>query len=281
MRAEEKMQVVEIRTATLADIPAIVAVETGEEGPWGEPESCRRWTDRRLARGFYIQVAFLDGEPAGHAEWVESDEPNGKTFYLGVLQIKKELQRHGIGRRMMSDGEAEARRRGCARVTLIPELETGADAFYEKLGYRRAREIVYANSKTGIGAPVERIDRIPECVVREERFVLGFHQTASRHMWELIEHPAEGSDAQVARAHVPGGYVALRWFAGKTPHALAWGTFSEEEARAGCAALAHDLGFDAFTLAFDAAARPCLDMDACEIVSSEFEMEKRLLGGAI
>jgi predicted N-acetyltransferase YhbS len=262
------MSTIEIRRATQADISAIVEIEAGEEGPWAEIDSCRAWVLKRLARGFYIQLAYLDGLPAGHGEWVPSDEPGGKTFYLGQLQVKKAFQRMGVGRAMMKDGEAEARRLGCESVTLIPDTQTGADAFYARCGYQRSRTLLRATGKAEAGVPAEMIDSIPERVVREKRFVAGLMQTASRHIWELIEHAPD--ERNVRRARVPGGYVALMWHEGHVPSALAWGDFDAEGARAGCAALAKALGFSAFEFIYDAD-----EVNLPEVGSFEFEMEKR------
>jgi len=264
------MSSIEVRRATEADIPAILAVNAGEEGPWAEPDSCRAWVLKRLARGFFIQAAYLDGAPAGHGEWVLSDEPRGKTFYLGQLQVKKTLQRMGVGRAMMAGGEAEARRLDCETVTLIPDTETGADSFYARLGYRRGRTLLRAAGKAEAGVPVQMIDAIPENAVSGKRFVAGLAQTASRHMWELVEHCPDGRN--IRRAQVPGGYAALMWREGDSPTALAWGDFDAEGARAGCAALARVLGFVTFDFVYDAAERANLPA----IENFEFEMVKRL-----
>lgn len=261
---------IEIRPAALDDIPGIVEIEAGEEGPWGDPDSCYSWTKKRLDRGFTIRIAFLNGAPAGHAEWIQSDEPGDRAFYLGVLQVKRSLQHRGVGRAMMAEGEAEARRRGCGRVTLIPDMDTGADIFYEKLGYRRARTLLEAKIASQPGANFEWVDAIPQAVVSEKRFVAGLIQTASRHMWELAEHPP--SPRNVRRAAIPGGYVALMWFEGRMPYALAWGDFGLETARATGAAMAHALDLACFGLVFDAATGPSLA--AAE--HFQFEMEKLL-----
>lgn len=264
------MSKIEVRRAEEADIPAILEVNAGEEGPWAEPDSCRAWVQKRLSRGFFIQVAYLDGAAAGHGEWVFSDEPRGKAFYLGQLQVKKELRRMGVGRAMMADGEAEARRLGCESVTLIPDLETGADAFYARLGYQRGRTLLRATGKARSGVPLRMIDAIPERVVSEKRFVAGLMQTASRHMWELVEHCPDGRN--IRRAEVPDGYAALMWHEGHSPSALAWEDFDAEGARAGCAALARALGFLTFEFIYDAAERANLPA----IENFEFEMVKRL-----
>ncbi len=249
------MSLIEVRPATLSDIPAIVRVEAGENGPWGEPDSCFRWTARRLARGFFIRIAFLDGEPAGHAEWIESGEPHGRTFYLGALQVRKDLQRAGVGRAMLADGEAEALRRGCGALSTMPDLTTGSDAFYAKCGFVKARRaaLIEADARD-VGVALSEISAIPESDARETRFVAGLYQFSARHMYEVAFHPPEGHGRIVRCAEVPGGRVALMRFPEQTcADALAWGRFSAPEALAACLTFAARIGVPQVEFLFDAA----------------------------
>lgn len=271
---------IEVRRATEDDVPEIVRIEAGEQGPWGEPDSCRRWTARRLARGFYIRIAFLDGEPAGHAEWIESDEPRGRTFYLGALQVRKDLQRSGVGRAMLADGAAEAMRRGCPTLSTMPDLTTGSDAFYAKCGFVKARAgaLVEVHARE-MGVPLSEISAIPESDVREKRFVAGLYQFSSRHMHEVAFCPPEGDDRIVRSAEVPGGRVALMRFPDQTcADALAWGDFSAPEALAACLTFAARTGVARVAFVFDAAegdAVRALGLGECKDYP-DFEVIKRL-----
>lgn len=274
------MSAIEVRRATLDDVPAIVRVENGEVGPWGEPDSCRRWTARRLARGFYIRVAFLDGEPAGHAEWIESDEPAGKTFYLGLLQVKKSLQFRGVGRAIIADGEAEARRLHCASLSTMPETDTGSQVFYLKCGFQNARSFAeLAADARDMGAPVREIPGIPESVVCEKRFVAGLLQIASRHMYEVLFHRPEGSEREVRCAEAAGGYVALERVPGDALwQAVVWGDFSAPDALRAALTFAARIGVPGIGFVFDAAEKKAvraLGIGALTDCAS-YEMVRRL-----
>lgn len=249
------MSMIEVRPATADDVSAIVRIEAGENGPWGEPDSCLRWTARRLGRGFFIRIAFLDGEPAGHAEWIESDEPHGRTFYLGALQVRKDIQRAGVGRAMIADGAAEALRLGCEALSTMPDLTTGSDAFYAKCGFVKARcaALIEADARE-MGVALSEISAIPESDPREARFVAGLYQFSSRHMHEVAFHPPEGHDRIVRSAQAPGGRVALMRFPNQTcADALAWGRFSAPEALVACLTFAARIGVPRVAFPFDAA----------------------------
>ena len=243
-----------VRCATVSDISAIVEIEAGEAGPWGDPVSCEAWTKRRLARGFFIQIAFLDGKPAGHAEWITSDEPDARTFYLGCLQVKKDLQKSGVGRAMLANGEAEARRRGCASLSTIPDLDTGSEVFYQKCGFERVRTFLQLDADArDADVPFVEIPTIPEDVVCGKRFVAGFLQAASRHMYEVACQNPDSSDRIVRCARIPGGFLALMWFPGQDrAQALAWGDFSAGDALLGGLTFAHEIGVPHISLVFDA-----------------------------
>lgn len=248
------MGLIKVRRATADDVHAIVEIEAGEEGPWGEPDSCRNWTVHRLARGFYIQIAFFNDEPAGHAEWIVSDEPCGKTFYLGTLQVKKNLQHRGVGRAMLADGEAEARHLACTRLSTMPEKETGSHIFYAKCGYQNARFLAALIAKArDMKIPLREIPGIPESVVCEKRFVAGLLQLSSRHMYEVAFHSPPGSLRETRCAEVPGGYVALTQFPDDArAQALAWGDFSTLEALRACVTFAAKIGVSGIKYVFDA-----------------------------
>ena len=252
---EEGMSTIEVRRATLDDVPAIVEIETGEEGPWGAPDSCHAWTALRLERGFTIQIATLDGEPAGHAEWIESDEPAGKTFYLGVLQVKKSLQHRGVGRAMLACGEAEAWRRNCITLSTMPETDTGSEVFYAKCGFQNARYVTeLAADALDMGVVIREVPSVAESVVREMRFVAGLRQFASRHMYEVLFHPPEGSGRITRCAEFMGGYVALDRFRDDArAQASAWGDFTAPEALRAALTFAARIGVPGIEFVFDAA----------------------------
>ena len=101
-----------IRKATINDCEGIQSVHMGTPGPWATIEQCTPWVSKRIERGYYVQVATLNGQVVGHAEWVKNHDINGKFFYLCVMQIKNDYQGQGIGKRMVSDGIQVQKRKG-------------------------------------------------------------------------------------------------------------------------------------------------------------------------
>lgn len=64
----------------------------------------------------------------------------GLTYYdwlfVELLFVPPQLRRRGVGKELMREAEAEAVRRGCQGAWL-DTFTFQAEAFYEKLGYRR------------------------------------------------------------------------------------------------------------------------------------------------
>jgi GNAT superfamily N-acetyltransferase len=54
-------------------------------------------------------------------------------LYTQMLAVPEAARGRGLGRELMRQAEAEARRRGCAHAWV--DTQFGARAFYEKLGY--------------------------------------------------------------------------------------------------------------------------------------------------
>lgn len=74
-------------------------------------------------------IARFDGRPVGTAR-LRVLESEGKAQRVAVLE---EARRSGIGAALMRALEAEASRRGLARIVL--HAQTSAMSFYEALGY--------------------------------------------------------------------------------------------------------------------------------------------------
>jgi len=236
-----------IRKAKVNDIDKIRCINQGEEGPWADLDSCRSWVTKRLERNFFILISELDGRPVGHSEWIESDEPLGRTFFLGQLQIAKAYQRLGIGKAMLNAGEEEAMKRGCASVTTIPELDTNADVFYKKCGYSIRRRFITVEANVAVNVKPESmtlIDEIPENVIREKDFLIGLSQSASRHMWEVLNRRPDTDNRIVKCAEFEdGSYAAIFWFgSNQTAYAAAYGTVPVDLALGHCFSLAEAYG---------------------------------------
>ena len=191
------MQKLLIRAATINDCEGIRLVHMGTPGPWANAEECTPWVSKRIERGYYVQVAELNGQIVGHAEWVENHDINGKFFYLCVMQIKDDYQGHGIGRKMVSDGILVAKAQGCEKVVTIPEEETGSEKFYAKCGFTKGRQIKSVSIQTsayGCSQNYKEVDIAPFEVIREYQFIFGLSQASARHMWEVNNKKPIGDD---------------------------------------------------------------------------------------
>ncbi len=64
----------------------------------------------------------------------------GGTCELRQVWVDEPLRRQGIGRRLMAEVEAEARRRGCRQIVLTTH-SFQAPQFYQKLGFGVVSEV--------------------------------------------------------------------------------------------------------------------------------------------
>lgn len=216
-----------VRAATPDDIPAIRHIHRDCDDPWGNEEECRAWVEKRLERGFAVEVAEWDGRVAGHAEWVVSDEPDRKFLYLGMLQVDGEYQKQGIGRAMVESGILLARREGCSSLVTIPDEETGSERFYGKCGFTRRRRLyrcVLPATLQGEDAPAGETDGVPFGATHALPFVFGLAQASSRHMWEVCNRRPATDDRLAPSARLAdGSYMQLSYFQGNdTALALCW-----------------------------------------------------------
>jgi GNAT superfamily N-acetyltransferase len=73
------------------------------------------------------------------------NEPNCVLIYN--VAIRPELQKQGLGRRLLDWAEQEARRSGCRRIRLYTNALMRANiALYEQLGYRETEREPYMGS---------------------------------------------------------------------------------------------------------------------------------------
>ncbi|GAC1606113.1 MAG: hypothetical protein NVS3B21_35840 [Acidimicrobiales bacterium] len=83
--------------------------------------------------GIYL-VAWLDGEPLGHAHIALSDPPE-----LQDVAVRPEYRRRGIGSALTAHAEVEARTRGFDRLRLGVSIDNAAaQALYRRSGYTDA-----------------------------------------------------------------------------------------------------------------------------------------------
>ena len=80
-------------TTSESDLNGIVGVYKSDDwAPWSKLDECTAWITKRLERGFYIQVAEVDGKIVAHGEWIITNEPERKFLYLGMLEINENYQ---------------------------------------------------------------------------------------------------------------------------------------------------------------------------------------------
>ncbi len=98
-----------------------------------------RWRERLVGQGTTL-VAELDGATAGSVSFEERGE-FPRFLHLYALAVLERLWRRGIGRRLVTSVEEEARARGLEGVYLGVAIDNaGAQRLYEGLGYQRAGE---------------------------------------------------------------------------------------------------------------------------------------------
>lgn len=88
------------------------------------------------AQVLFEKGRFLLAEENGVPAGVVYVELRGERSYLGLLSVDPELQKSGLGRRLMAAAEEFAREMGSHHMDLtVVNLRTELPPFYRKLGY--------------------------------------------------------------------------------------------------------------------------------------------------
>jgi len=135
---------VEIRAATEADLPSILAlyVEVEDDGRVLSIEEARSIFVRMKSYPDYtVYVAMLSGSVIGTFELLIMDNLAHMGSPSGVLEdvvVHRDWQGKGVGKQMVQFAMDRCRERGCYKLALSSNLrrET-AHRFYEGLGFRR------------------------------------------------------------------------------------------------------------------------------------------------
>ena len=212
---------IRLATATEADFNGIVSIyKPDDEGPWKEYEGCKAWITKRLERGFYIQVAEIDGKIIAHGEWIISDEPNRKYVYLGMLEVNEDYRGKGVGRLMIADGIEYAKKNNCPQAVTSPDMDNRADIFYRKCGFIDGRKLFSLKMLTEPYKDYQfektNLDKVPFTAIKEKKYIFGKGQFCSRHMWEVYnERPSNDTDRLSPAILLPDGtYIQLGYWAG-------------------------------------------------------------------
>jgi ribosomal protein S18 acetylase RimI-like enzyme len=127
-----------IRDARPADAPALVPLFEQLEHPASADAIAARVERLAASDADRLFVGELDGELVGFASVhvglvVEADAPVAK---LSAIVVDERRRGSGIGKALVAEAEAEARRRGCYLIFLTSaERRQAAHAFYRQLGY--------------------------------------------------------------------------------------------------------------------------------------------------
>ena len=165
MRMQDARPTPRFRDASVADIPALVALVTSAyrgdasragwtteadflDGDRIDPEVLRADIARPRSRVLLVE----DG--AGLVACAHVAEEDG-AGYFGMFAVRPELQGGGVGKRLLAESERIVRdewRLPAMRMTVI-DLRDALIAFYERRGYRRTgilKPFPYGDERFGI-----------------------------------------------------------------------------------------------------------------------------------
>jgi GNAT superfamily N-acetyltransferase len=120
-----------IRTATAADIPAVLALWERERSEAAVTHDTEEGVARAIEAGALL-VAEADGRLVGTlvAGW------DGWRGALWRLVVEPDQRRRGVGRALVEAGERRLRSLGAVRISaLVGREEAEAGAFWEATGY--------------------------------------------------------------------------------------------------------------------------------------------------
>jgi len=153
-----------VRPMTLADIPAVMAVEA-ESFPLPWPERAYRYELSDNPNAHCVVAEAEDGAIAGYAVmWMMADEA-----HVGTIASAPIRRRQGVGERLMIDLMREAARREAIFITL--EVRVGniaAQRLYLKYGFVEVgrRKRYYPNNREDALLMTVEDFRDPACAAR-------------------------------------------------------------------------------------------------------------------
>jgi len=205
-----------IRNAEIATDIRGIRDAHGSDEHWGSDRACYASQKTRLENGFFIQVAVCNDTIAGHAEWVLSRERGRDFLYLGLLQVRADYQKRGVGTKLLASGEAYARDHGCAFLRTMPNTETGSVVFYQKNGFVLTQDtnntLQLKTTMDSVKTAV-RIDAVPFEASDALPLAAGLYQHSSRHMWNVYNARAETDKRVVSSFRAGRSYFNIGAFA--------------------------------------------------------------------
>jgi len=142
--SEESNVNLEIRAATEADLPSILAlyVEVEDDGRVLSIEEARSIFARvKTYPDYKVYVAVSGGSVIGTFELLIMDNLAHMGAPSGVLEdvvVHKDWRGKGVGKQMMQFARGRCRERGCYKLALSSNLKReAAHRFYDALGFQR------------------------------------------------------------------------------------------------------------------------------------------------
>jgi ribosomal protein S18 acetylase RimI-like enzyme len=94
-------------------------------------------------------IAVEEGKPAGYAK--VKYNPTEKRCYLSSLYVLPEFQGHGIGKKLLTNGEAIARTFGVDEIWLgVMVQNTPALEWYKRIGFQFVEEAPFTMGNTTV-----------------------------------------------------------------------------------------------------------------------------------
>jgi ribosomal protein S18 acetylase RimI-like enzyme len=127
-----------IRNVRPDEVQALATLIAQLGYPTSEEAVARRVERFQASNADRLAVAEMDGQAVGLAGLhislaVEYDDPVAK---LSAIVVDERYKGRGIGRALVAEMEAEARRRGCCLIFLTTaERRKDAQSFYRQLGF--------------------------------------------------------------------------------------------------------------------------------------------------
>jgi len=112
------------------------------------------WTDKSVRKTInnyfkigYGFVAIENDEIVGAI--IVRDDPYAKGLYIVIeeLVVRNDMQKKGIGKRLILELEKVARKKKAHTIYLYSHRKSGAFKFYKKLGYRESKDMATMGKK--------------------------------------------------------------------------------------------------------------------------------------
>ncbi len=152
MRAHLRV-VAELGPRQLAELLVAVVHDGASVGflPPLPVDQVERYWSGLLAAGVVLLIAETDGRIIGTVQLHLASQPNARhRAEVAKLMVHPAARRQGIGRQLMHEVEAEARRRGRSLLVLDTRAGDPSNELYTSVGFQEAGRIPrYARSGNG------------------------------------------------------------------------------------------------------------------------------------